>query len=41
MLASKLGKSFAGGYLLYTGKQTIPFGPKLKAVPIEALWRAE
>jgi uncharacterized protein len=41
MLAAKLGNRFAGGYLLYTGNQTIPFGPKTKAVPIEALWRME
>ncbi|WP_216894235.1 ATP-binding protein [Nocardia alni] len=38
-LAEHLGDKFVAGYVLYTGKQTLPFGPKLRAVPIDALWR--
>lgn len=38
-LAQKLGDKFVAGYVLYTGKQTLPFGPKLRAVPMDALWR--
>ncbi len=35
------GDRFVAGYVLYTGAQTLPFGPRLRAVPIEALWRCE
>ncbi|WP_161606392.1 hypothetical protein [Microlunatus speluncae] len=35
------GDRFVAGYILYTGAQTLPFGPRLRAVPIEALWRCE
>lgn len=38
-LAQKLDDKFVAGYVLYTGKQTLPFGPKLRAVPMDALWR--
>jgi len=27
----------ADGYVLYTGQQTLPFGGKIKAVPMDAL----
>jgi predicted AAA+ superfamily ATPase len=29
---------FVAGYVLYTGQQTLSFGDKIKAVPIDALW---
>ncbi len=32
------GKRFRGGLLLYTGKNVVPFGKKLAAVPVSALW---
>ncbi len=35
----RLGDKFVAGYVLYTGGQTLPFGPKLRAVPMDALWR--
>jgi hypothetical protein len=38
-LARRLGDRFVAGYVLYTGQQTLPFGGRLRAVPIEALWR--
>jgi uncharacterized protein len=38
MLEEKLGEKFVAGYVLYTGPQTIPFGRKLRALPISALW---
>lgn len=37
-LANLLGERFIAGYVLYTGQQTLPFGPKIRAVPMEALW---
>ena len=36
--ASHLGDKFVAGYVLYTGQQTLPFGSKIKAVPMDALW---
>ncbi|WP_208544445.1 hypothetical protein [Saccharomonospora piscinae] len=33
-----LGDRFVAGYVFYTGQQTLPFGPKLRALPLEALW---
>jgi predicted AAA+ superfamily ATPase len=38
-LARRLGDRFVAGYVLYTGPQTLPFGDRLRALPIEALWR--
>jgi predicted AAA+ superfamily ATPase len=38
-LASALGERFVAGYVLYTGQQTLPFGDKIRAVPVDALWR--
>ncbi len=29
------------GYVLYTGQQTLPFGDRLRALPIDALWNSE
>jgi hypothetical protein len=26
------------GYVPYTGQQTLPFGDRLRAIPIDALW---
>lgn len=34
----KLGSRFKCGIILYTGQQTLPFGPGLWAVPVDALW---
>lgn len=38
-LQARTGDDFLGGYLLHTGPRTISFGPKLRAVPISALWQ--
>lgn len=38
-LATNAGDRFVAGYVLYTGKQTLSFGDKLRAIPIEALWQ--
>lgn len=38
-LAKVLGDRFVAGCVLYTGQQTLPFGDKLRAVPLDALWR--
>jgi hypothetical protein len=33
-----LGDRFKAGVMLYTGANTLPFGDRLAAVPIEGLW---
>jgi predicted AAA+ superfamily ATPase len=38
-LAGALGERFVAGFVFYTGPQTLPFGDKIKAVPLDALWR--
>ncbi len=38
LLAERLGPLFAGGVVLYSGQDTVPFGDRLAAVPISALW---
>jgi predicted AAA+ superfamily ATPase len=40
-LANQVGDRFVAGYVLYTGQQTLPFGEKLRAVPLDALWRLQ
>jgi predicted AAA+ superfamily ATPase len=37
-VADRLGADFIAGLVLYTGTQTLPFGPRLRAVPASALW---
>jgi predicted AAA+ superfamily ATPase len=37
-LARQAGDRFVAGFVLYTGQQTLPFGEKLRAVPLDALW---
>ncbi len=34
----RLGADFVVGLVLYTGGQTLPFGDRLRAMPISALW---
>ncbi len=36
-LARQVGDRFVAGYVLYTGQQTLPFGDRLRAVPLDAL----
>jgi uncharacterized protein len=38
-LADKLGDDFLLGLVLYTGNTTLPFGPKLRAMPVSAIWQ--
>jgi hypothetical protein len=38
-LGQRLGPRFIAGYVLYTGQQTLPFGDRLRALPIDALWQ--
>lgn len=38
-LAKQVGDRFVAGYVLYTGQQTLPFGDRLRALPMDALWR--
>jgi hypothetical protein len=37
-LADLLGDRFVRGIVLYAGGTLLPFGPRLYAVPIAALW---
>lgn len=37
-LAERLGDDFRAGIVLHTGKQTLPFGPRMRAMPIASLW---
>lgn len=39
LLEQAAGRRFHRGLVLYTGAETVAFGPRLFAVPIEALWR--
>jgi hypothetical protein len=38
-LAREAGERFLRGVLLYTGEEMLPFGPRLHAVPVRALWQ--
>jgi predicted AAA+ superfamily ATPase len=38
-LEQAAGRRFHRGVILYTGSEVIPFGSRLFAVPVEALWR--
>jgi hypothetical protein len=37
-LSSHLGDKFLAGYGLYTGQQTLSYGGRIKALPMDALW---
>lgn len=37
-LAARVGDDLVAGIVLYTGTETLAFGPKNRAVPISALW---
>ena len=37
-LAARTGDDFIVGVVLYTGTQTLPFGPRMRAMPVGALW---
>lgn len=37
-LADRLGDALLAGFVLYTGTETLPFGPRFRALPISALW---
>jgi len=38
-LADKLGDDFLAGLVLYSGRTTLPFGSKFRAIPISAIWQ--
>jgi hypothetical protein len=38
-LAEVAGKPFHRGITFYTGTKSLPFGPQLHALPLQALWR--
>lgn len=39
-LRDRLGDRFVAGFVLYAGRQTLPFGDRLRALPLDALWLA-
>jgi predicted AAA+ superfamily ATPase len=40
-LSARLGDDFVAGIVLHTGNATLPFGPKLRAVPASAIWQLQ
>jgi hypothetical protein len=38
-LANLLGDRFVAGFVLHTGAQTLPFGEKIRALPLDAVWQ--
>lgn len=40
-LADRVGDDFLLGLVLHTGTQTLPFGPRMRAMPISAIWQTE
>lgn len=38
LLANRTQERFRAGVVLYTGRETVPFGDRLWAAPISALW---
>jgi len=38
-LQARVGDRFRAGFLLYCGRQSLPFGERLAALPIAAIWR--
>jgi predicted AAA+ superfamily ATPase len=40
VLADETGRRFRCGVVLYQGRETVPFGKNLSAVPVQALWQA-
>jgi predicted AAA+ superfamily ATPase len=40
-LAARAGPRFVAGYILYTGQQTLPYGDRLRALPLDALWQLQ
>ncbi|GII02306.1 hypothetical protein Pta02_43140 [Planobispora takensis] len=39
-LARRLGDRLIAGYVLYAGQETLPFGGRMRALPLSALWEA-
>jgi hypothetical protein len=39
-MRDRLGDSFTSGVVLYTGDRVLPFGDRLTAMPVSALWAA-
>ncbi len=37
-LARKAGDQFLAGYVMYAGAQPLPFGDRMRALPIETIW---
>jgi predicted AAA+ superfamily ATPase len=38
-LANRVGDDFIAGFVLHLGQQTRPAGPKMRALPVSALWQ--
>jgi hypothetical protein len=33
-----LGDDFIVGFVMYAGQQTLSFGPRVRAMPVSAIW---
>ncbi|GII75302.1 hypothetical protein Sru01_02840 [Sphaerisporangium rufum] len=40
-LARRLGDRLIAGFVLYAGRQILPFGERMRALPLAALWEAD
>jgi predicted AAA+ superfamily ATPase len=40
-LSERLGDDMVAGFVLYLGTESLPFGPRLRALPLSVLWDAE
>lgn len=40
-VANRFGSRLIAGYVLYTGQQTLSFGDRIQALPIDAIWHIE
>jgi len=38
-LQARLGEDLLAGFVLYLGQQTLPFGDRLRAIPLSVLWQ--
>jgi hypothetical protein len=39
-LAERIGEDLVVGAVLYTDRETVPFEPRFRAIPISAVWEA-
>ena len=40
-LRTRLGDDFVAGFVLHLGSQALPFGDRMRALPVSALWQLD